>query len=314
MNNINKNLERYQQQIIRKQRLENMTKIMLKAKQELEVGMNELSTCLFESDNEKNMFSGFVLSSMYYDIAGKNKDKIDTETREKYVAMIKYDLMRNDLLNLDKSIMQSYNELSCLWGCEKKYIDSIVAVANYLKDLKYEFSEEYMELGNKIIYLNGQKKEMSSAIGIAQVAIRAISSVKIGLDSVKSWGTIESARGDNDVLNKKKQYIDNTQKSVYRMQLVLRKLAIELNDVNISIVDQVTISEFIKFAEFFLAGLFIADDLQEHVIEAQCQIKQINYKITEVVKTLKDKCSIIDEENNRLNKKYKELGSEIKIA
>lgn len=56
MNNINKNLERYQQQIIRKQRLENMTKIMLKAKQELEVGMNELSTCLFESDNEKNMF------------------------------------------------------------------------------------------------------------------------------------------------------------------------------------------------------------------------------------------------------------------
>ena len=72
--------------------------------------------------------------------------------------------------------------------------------------------------------------------------------------------------------------------------------------------------EFIKFAEFFLAGLFTADDLQEHVIEAQCQIKQINYKITEVVKTLKDKCSIIDEENNRLNKKYKELGSEIKIA
>lgn len=314
MNNINKNLERYQQQIIRKQRLENMTKIMLKEKQELELGMNEISEWLFESENEKNMFSGITLSSMYYEIAGKNKERIDSDTKEKYVAMIKYDLMRNDLSNLNKNIMQSYNELSCLWGCEKKYIDSIVAAANYVKDFNMEYGEDYMELENKIIYLNGQKKEMSSAIESAQVATRAISSVKIGIDSVKSWGTIESARGNIDVLNKKKQYIDNTQKSVYRMQLCIRKLATELNDVNISIVDQVTISEFTKFAEFFLVGLIIENDLQSHILESQCQIKQIFDKVNSIIKLLKDKCVIIDEETCRLNKKCKEISNRTEVA
>ena len=50
MNNINKNLERYQQQIIRKQRLENITKNLLKEKQELELKINELSNVIFDNE------------------------------------------------------------------------------------------------------------------------------------------------------------------------------------------------------------------------------------------------------------------------
>ena len=314
MNSINKNLERYQQQIIRKQRLENITKNLLKEKQELEFKMNEISKAIFESESDKDNFAGVSLSSVYYNVAGKSMEKIDAEEREMYVSVVKYDLMRNELLNLDKDIMRSYNELSCLWGCEKKYLDAIVAKAKYLKDINYECSEEYMELENKIIYLNGQKKEMSGAVEIAQVALRAVSSVKIGIDSVKSWGTIDSARGNTDVLYKKKQYIDNTQKSIYRMQLVLRKLSTKLYDVNISIVDQVAISEFIKFAETFFTCLFKEIDLQTHIISSQYQIKQIYEKINDKIKTLKNKCSIIDEETSKLNKKYKELSSNLKIA
>lgn len=314
MNSVNKNLERYQQQIIRKQRLENITKNLLKEKQELELKINELSNVIFDNESDKENFAGVSLSSVYYNVAGKSMEKVDTGEREKYVVVMKYDLMRNELINIDRDIMRSDNELSCLWGCEKKYLDAILAKVKYLKDIDYERSEEYMELENKIIYLNGQKREMSGAMEIAQVALRAVSSVKIGIDSVKSWGTVESARGNTDVLNKKKQYIDNTQKSIYRMQLVLRKLSTELYDVNISIVDQVAISEFIKFAYSFFTDLFIETDLQTHIISSQYQIKQIYNKINEIIKTLKNKCSIIDEETSKLNKKYKELSGDLKIA
>lgn len=314
MDSINKNLERYQQQIIRKQRLENIIKNLLKEKQELELKMNEISKVIFDNESDKENFAGVSLSSVYYNVAGKSMEKVDVREREKCAALIKYDLMRNELLNIDKDIMRSYNELSCLWGCEKKYLDAIVAKAKYLKELSYESSEEYMELENKIIYLNGQKREMSGAMEIAQVALRAVSSVKIGIDSVKSWGTIDSARGNTDILNKKKQYIDNTQKSIYRMQLVLSKLSSELYDVNVSIVDQVAISEFTKFSESFFYGLFMETDLQTHIVSAQYQIKQIYEKINDVIKTLKNKCSIIDEETNKLSIKYKELSNDLKIA
>ena len=62
MNSINKNLERYQQQIIRKQRLENITKNLLKEKQELEFKMNEISKAIFESESDKDNFAGVSLS------------------------------------------------------------------------------------------------------------------------------------------------------------------------------------------------------------------------------------------------------------
>lgn len=307
MNNINRNLERYQQQIIRKQKLENMAKNMLKKKHELEYRMNDLSAILFENEQIKNKFSGIRLSSLYYNIAGKGMEQVGMEMREKYVSTFKYDLMRTELVNLDKDIKRSYNELSCLRGCEKRYLDSIVDLAKYLQNINFEYSEEYLESENKRIYLNGQKREMNSEIEVAQVALRSIGSVKIGLDSVKSWGTLDRIRGNPDILNKKKQYIDNTQKSLYRMQVILQKLSSEINDVNISLEDQVAISEFTNFAYFLLTGLFIDTDLPGHIFAARAQLKQIYEKINGVVKVLKTKCEVIDEEIYKLsmkNQKY----------
>ena len=55
-------------------------------------------------------------------------------------------------------------------------------------------------------------------------------------------------------------------------------------------------------------------DIQTRIISSQYQIKQIYEKINDIAKTLKNKCSIIDEETSKLNKKYKELSGDLKIA
>lgn len=314
MNNINRNLERYQQQIIRKQKLDNMVKTMLKKKQELEYTMNDLSTILFKNGQMKNKLAGLRLSSLYYNIAGRDMEQVGIETRKNYVAMLKYDLMRAELVNLDRDIKRSYNELSCLRGCEKRYLDAIVKKTKYLESIKFEYSEEYLESENKKFYLSGQKREMRCEMEVAKIALRAISSVKTGLDSVKSWGTIDRIKANNEAFYKKKQYVDNTQNSLYRMQIVLQKLLAEINDVNISEEDQAAIAVFTNFAYYFITGLFMDTDLYGHILTTRERLNKIYEKINDVVNVLRTKCEVIDEEINKLSIKNKELCSYMEIA
>ena len=127
MNSVNKNLERYQQQIIRKQRLENITKNLLAEKQELETKMNELSKVIFDNESDKENFAGVILSSVYYKVAGKSMEKVDAGEREKYVAVVKYDLMRNELINIDRDIIPIHaSQIRSDLKNNRKYIEGFI--------------------------------------------------------------------------------------------------------------------------------------------------------------------------------------------
>lgn len=310
----NKEQERYQQQIIRKQRLELMLKNMRVEKEGLEKSREYFVDYLESMDEKIKEIENISLASLYYKMFTNKYNKVGRETLEKYAISIKFNLVCKEIIELDKEIDRANNELSCLVGCEKRYIGAFMKNLDYLKEIKLDVGAGIMELENKITYLNGQRKEMNKAIEAGQVLLRTISSVKNGLESAKSWGNKNVLEGDIHFVNKKFQYIENTQKSLCRMQLLLRKFYIELNEVSISIADQVIIYEFSNFVYRFYEGLFSDRGFFRHIATCQCELKQMDMEVTHVVDKLKRKCKIIEYEKNILHRKQNELENKIETV
>ncbi len=303
----NKELERYQQQVIRKQRLELMLKNMMIEKESIEKSIEDYGTYLILAKADIKECENVSLASLYYNMFADKYKKVGREELEKYAISAKFNLLCKELVEINKEIERTNNELSCLQGCEKRYIGLLKKELDNYRNKDAEYGSQLMELENKMVYLNGQRKEMNKAIEIGQVLLRTLGSVKNGIDSAKNWGNRSSLEGKEHQANKKYQYIENTQNSLCRMQILLRKFYIELNEVNVSITDQVIIYECANFVYGFYDGLFGTEGFFRNITQCQCELKQMRTEIIHVIKQLKVKCAMLEEEEKRIREKREEL-------
>ncbi|MBQ8042768.1 MAG: hypothetical protein IJ272_01285, partial [Clostridia bacterium] len=165
----NNELERCQQQIIRKQRLELIVKNMLIERESLEIKIDGIRQYLLEQNEELDKTKDISLAYMYYEMFREKHEKVDRSIRKKYIFAAMYSLLYKEIEELDKDIASCKKELSCLNGCKKRYLNSYITTVNQLKNKGDSKSFEIMELDNKIRYLTSQKREMKCAIEAGNV-------------------------------------------------------------------------------------------------------------------------------------------------
>lgn len=303
----NKELARYQQQLIRKQRLELMLKNMLIEKESIEKSIADYGTYLILVKANVKECENISLASLYYNMFTEKYRKVGREELEKYAISAKFNLLCKELVDINKEIERTSNELSCLQGCEKRYISLLKKELDSCRNKDSEYDLKLMELENKMVYLNGQRKEMNKAIEIGQVLLRTLESVKNGIDSAKNWGNRSSLERNEYQANKKYQYIENTQNSMCRMQILLRKFYIELNEVNVSITDQVIVYECANFVYGFYDGLFGIEGFFRYITQCQCELKQMRTEIIHIIKQMKLKCRMLEEQEKKMSREREEL-------
>ena len=121
MYNYNDELAMYQQQIVRKQRLEEINSNLEEQKDELEKKVEELAQILKKEQRDVEKIEGVSLSAIFFDMVGKREERIDKEKREAYAAALKYDNAKRELEEVKREIEIRNNEYNSLLGCEDKY-------------------------------------------------------------------------------------------------------------------------------------------------------------------------------------------------
>lgn len=154
MNKFNDELAMYQQQIVRKKRLEEILNKLRNQRSILERKSEELAKILAKEQKDVEKIEGVSLSSVFFSMVGKREERIDKEKREAYAATLKYDNAKRELEEVNREIELRENEFNSLVGCEDRYKKIFNEKVNYIKNNNIQYANEIIELENKICYYN----------------------------------------------------------------------------------------------------------------------------------------------------------------
>lgn len=311
MYNFNDKLAMYQQQIVRKQRLEEILNKLEMQRSLLKNKVDELAKILAKEQKDVEKIEGVSLSSIFFNIVGKREERIDKEKREAYAAALKYDNAKRELEEVHREIELRENELNSLVGCEDKYKEIFKEKVEFIKKNDNQNAREIIDIENRITYLNSQIKEMSEAITAGKIVLNDANDARDCLDSADGWSTWDVLGGGvmTDIMKHSK--LDEAQECVCRMQSSLRRFKTELSDVNIKSNITVNISGFTKFADYFFDGLFVDISVKNRISSSIDEVRTVSRNVSEIVNKLENNISILKEEIDKLNDQYKNLVNKI---
>ena len=134
MNKFNDELAMYQQQIVRKKRLEEILNKLRNQRSILERKSKELAKILAKEQKDVEKIEGVSLSSVFFSMVVKREERIDKEKREAYAATLKYDNAKRELEEVNREIELRENEFNSLVGCEDRYKKIFNEKVNYIKN------------------------------------------------------------------------------------------------------------------------------------------------------------------------------------
>lgn len=308
---FNDKLAMYQQQIVRKQRLEEILNKLEMQRSLLKNKVDELAKILAKEQKDVEKIEGVSLSSIFFNIVGKREERIDKEKREAYAAALKYDNAKRELEEVHREIELRENELNSLVGCEDKYKEIFKEKVEFIKKNDNQNAREIIDIENRITYLNSQIKEMSEAITAGKIVLNDANDARDCLDSADGWSTWDVLGGGVMADIMKHSKLDEAQECVCRMQSSLRRFKTELSDVNIKSNITVNISGFTKFADYFFDGLFVDISVKNRISSSIDEVRTVSRNVAEIVNKLENNISILREEIDKLNDQYKNLVNKI---
>ena len=133
------------------------------------------------------------------------------------------------------------------------------------------------------------------------------------LDNAEGWSTWDVMGGGLMADLAKYEELDNAQKQVEQLQVELRRFKTELSDVEITADLQVTVDNFLKFADFFFDGLFADWAVLDHINQAQSRVENTKGQIKRVLALLKKMREDVDVQIADEKEKQEQLAVETEL-
>ncbi len=288
MEKYNKRLEELRQQIARKNRLEGIVKDLKIQKQELEEKVSELEEVASREQDDVDKLEGRSLAAFYYTVIGKKGEMLGKEREEAYAAKVKYDaaVCEADAVKVDLASAEA--ELRELRYSEQDYQQVLQDKAKALRAAGGATADQIIDLEEKILQIENQKKELNEAISAGKAALGIADKVLSSLDSAEGWGTWDLFGGGLISDLAKHSHLDEAQGLVESLQVQLRRFKTELADVTIYADMQVNVDGFLRFADYFFDGLFADWAVLDKISQAKTQVQQTRKQIGNVLRKLEE--------------------------
>lgn len=307
MVHYNDELKELHSQVARKKHLEVMLQDLWAQEQELVPKVAELEQIKLDEQEDVERLEGGSLAAFFYGVIGKMDEKLDKERQEAYMASVKFDAAVRELEVVEYEIEKGEQELEGLKGCEERYEQLLKEKLEVLKSSAGSVAAEIMQLEERILHTNNQKKEIEEAVSAGNQALDAAKDVKSSLDSAEGWSTFDMLGGGTLASMVKHDHLDEAQKKVGVLQILLRKFRTELADVNISADMKVNVEGFTRFADFFFDGLFVDWMVADQISNSQKQVALTTTQIEEALGRLEKLQAKAENDKEFFQKQLEEL-------
>lgn len=288
MDQLTQRIKSLQNKVTRKKNLEDMIADLENERAVLEEKENILESLRDKEQTDVNKLKGLSLSSVYYSITGRKEEQLQKESKEAYVASVKYERICTQLKTINQGIQRYEEELEDLSSCEGEYKQLLNEKKEIMKKTDSLNGPKIFKLENELSALKKQGKELNEAYSIGKSVINKIHSITQSLDSAEGWGTWDLLGGGLVSNIAKHSHLDEAEQEIQQLQTLLEKYKEELEDVKIQSEVHAKVSGFLYFADFFFDGIFADWTVLNHIQTSQNKIEDIHKQVRQMQKHLDD--------------------------
>ncbi len=259
MNYYDSDLQRLQQKIMEKKRLDAKYADLLEQQKELEERTAELEKIMLDEQEDVDRLNGRSLAAFFYRVSGRAEEKLSKEEEEARAAALKFDAAYGELQAVKKDIDHCERALSQIRKAREEYDRLLEEKKKQIKERGDGAAARILELEQRLAFLENQQREVSEALEAGQKAYDIAEQVVDKLEHVKGWSTVDLIGGSilTDVV--KYNGLNEIQEMTKELQGALRGFRTELADVKEEISGdiQIDLGGFLTFADYFFDGLLV---------------------------------------------------------
>lgn len=298
-------LHELQKKTARKKYLHGVIANLRKQERELAKKTELLDTVRKTEQGELEKISGRSLAALFYGIAGKKDEQIAKEQREALAAQAKYDTAKRELESVRNDIKRYNAEYSQLIGYDVRYKKLLKEKAKILKLAGAEQAENIIELEKCLAESESFAEEITEAISAAKRAERSACAVLERLMHAEDWSSWDVLGGGMCAANCTE--LDEAQDAVELLQVDLRSLKTELDDIAEELGISVYIEGFLRFADWFFDGIFADYSVLQRIEESKEKICDVKQRLTAVKKHLQNKLNALNADVERTEAELEKL-------
>ena len=308
MRHYDEQLEKLQQQIARKKRLETQLTELRRQQTMLKQSIEAQEEIKAAEQADVQKLEGLSLTAIFLKITGRFQERLTREQQEAYAAMVKYDAAVKELAVVEQDICSCESELLDYFSCELRYELVLKEKAQAMKQSGSSQATEILQAEQQIKEMENREKELAEAMAAGKTALSRARSVLSSLNSAGNWNTWDLIGGGGVITHiAKHSHLDEAQNKVYALQEALGRFQTELADVSIPSGFQVNIDGFLRFADYFFDGLFADWAVGEQISQSRAQVEGVLYRIQSVLEKVEQLYDVTHRELEKKKIALKEL-------
>lgn len=280
-----------QDDMARKKRIEVLLKELNIQKEELEKRVLELDRIRAKEESDVEKIERFSLQSLVYTVNGKKEEILNKERMEAYAAVAKFELAYRELDRILDYIEELNHELLELKDCEKEYENCINEKIAFIKAHDKVKANEFIEYEERYIQLEKNIIEIEEAVHVCNRAVDKINQILKCLDSAIQYSEMDMSSPKLEISMLKHEELDKAHRLIKSLHFNLVKVKVELKDVDVYSISNmnVKINGFLKFADFFLDGLFNDITIHHHINDVIIEVSEMKNEILTIINSLKNR-------------------------
>ena len=253
MNYYDSDLQRLQQKIMEKKKLDAKYADLLEQQKELEERTAELEKIMLDEQEDVDRLNGRSLAAFFYRVSGRAEEKLSKEEEEARAAALKFDAAYGELQAVKADIDHCERALSQIQKAREEYDRLLEEKKKQIKKRGDGAAARILELEQRLAFLENQQREVREALEAGQKAYDIAEQVVHKLEHVKGWSTVDLIGGSilTDVV--KYNGLNEIQEMTKELQGALRGFRTELADVKEEISGdiQINLGGFLTFADYY---------------------------------------------------------------
>ena len=289
-------LEQLQQKATMKPSLEVKLRELQNQRREYDREVISLRISFRKEQEDVEKLEGRSLANYFFQVVDKLDEKLDQERREAYAAKVKLDAAERELAGIEADISEIQTQLNEIRVAEVQYKEELEKKRAMLKASGTAAADQIIEIEQKIVALEAQKREIKEAISAGYSARSTADRMLSELESADGWNTWDMLGGGGIITHMAKHsHLDEAQDMVSELQSKLRRFKTELADIQITANMQVNIDGFLRFADYFFDGLFADWAVGDKISQSMNSVSSTKSQISRTL----DKLNSMDQAADR---------------
>lgn len=308
---INENLKMCKENVILKEILEKKVVTLEMTLESKELELTKLKKSLEKEYKDIKKLEGISINNIFATLAGNKEDKLYKEQQEYIQVQLKHEECdwtvsgyKDDLIDMRVRILdlaKYEEEYKRLISQKLEIIKSIEVTDNFKNELEKEENNRNLKIKEEI--------EIKEAIKASKECLDIIKTATESLSSAKKWGTFDLIGGSSIISSMvKHQRIEAAKMQLNNLGYSIGKLKKELGDINMFFMfDGLNFDNLTYAFDVFFDNIFTDMSVQSKINDALAKIKNLDYKVTNLLDELDKTEKQINEEIIIINRRIDEL-------